>query len=72
MKISDLNYIWNRILLTRKVSKLRIEKAGVDSDEIPFVKLKDGPVFYGLKSSPKDKKYYNLLHIKDSLRCFLL
>lgn len=61
MKISDIKYIWNRILLARKVSKLKIESAGIDYDEIPFVKLKDGPVFFGLKSSPKDKKYYNLL-----------
>lgn len=64
MKISDIKYIWNRIQLTRKISKLQIEKAGVDSEEIPYVKLKNGPVFYGLISCPKDKKYYNLLPTK--------
>ncbi|HAF31117.1 MAG TPA: hypothetical protein DCG75_18930 [Bacteroidales bacterium] len=64
MKISDLKYIWNRIKLTRKISKLKIEKAGVDHENVPFVKLINGPVFYGLKSNLKDKKYYNLLPSK--------
>ena len=64
MKISDINYIWNRIRVARKISKLKIEKAGVDAEEIPYIKLKSGPVFYGLKSNPKDKKYYNFLPAK--------
>lgn len=76
MQISDLNYIWNRLFLIRKISKLKIEQAGIDSDEIPFVRLKDGPIFYGIKSNKKHKKYYNLLpaKIKSKLpfECFLV
>lgn len=60
MKLSDITYILNRLKLTYKVSTLNIESAGIN-DNIPFVKLKKGPVFYGLKSKAKDKKYYKLL-----------
>jgi len=61
MKLSDIKYIFNRINLTRKVAKLNIESAGIDDENIPFVKLKNGPIFYGLRSTSKDKKYYTLL-----------
>lgn len=61
--------------MLRKVAKLDIENAGIDED-IPFVKLINGPVFYGLLSWPKLRKYYNLLPLKTKavlpFECFLI
>ncbi|SRR6056297_2196355 len=62
MKISDFKYIFDKLLLINKVKRLNIEDAGVDNEGTPFIKLKNGPIFYGLKSKPKQKKYYNFLN----------
>lgn len=63
MNLADIKYIKNRLVLLRKISHLSIEKAGIE-DEMPYVKLKNGPVFYGIKSPEKHRKYYNLLSNK--------
>lgn len=62
MKIKDITYILNRIGLVKKIAKLNIDMAGIDSDNLPFVRLNNGTVFYGPESKAKDRKYYNLLH----------
>ncbi|MBU8893921.1 MAG: FkbM family methyltransferase [Bacteroidales bacterium] len=76
MIVSDLKYIRRRIQLVRKVAKLDIANAGIDEEGVPFVKLNNGPVFYGLLSWPKLKKYYNLLPVKTKsvlpFECFLV
>lgn len=59
--IKTLKYIFTRIERGRKVLKLDISEAGLDSDGDPFVQLKDGLRFFGEKSYPKDKKFYQLL-----------
>lgn len=64
MKLSVIQYLRNRITLVRKISKLDISDAGIESDGEPYVRLKDGTIFYGLKSLAKDKKFYNLLPSK--------
>ncbi len=71
MKISDLKYIWNRLLLTRKVNRLNIEFSGVDNEGYAYVKLKDDYIFYGFQSNLRNQKYYNLLSRKTKARlCF--
>jgi FkbM family methyltransferase len=76
MIISDLKYIWRRIKLIKKISQLNIENAGIDEEGIPFVKLNNGPVFYGLLAKPKLRKYYNLMPLKTKavlpFECFLV
>jgi len=42
-----------RLELLNKVTNLEIEKCGIDSEGDPFVKLKEGPIFYGSRSSNK-------------------
>ena len=64
MIVSSVKYINNRLKLNNKLSILEIENTGKDNDGIPFIKLKGGTIFYGLKSTDKDKKYYNLLSSK--------
>lgn len=64
MKISDIKYVKNRLVLIGKVNKLKIDNAGLDNDGTPFIKLENGPVFYGLASIEKMRKYYKLLSSK--------
>jgi len=61
MIISSIKYIKSRLTLNSKLSILKIKNTGVDEDEIPFIELENGKIFFGLKSSQKDKKYYNIL-----------
>ena len=61
MNISDLRYIKNRLILIRKINKLRVDNAGVDNEGTPFIKLVNGPVFFGLPSVAQMRKYYKLL-----------
>lgn len=56
-----IEFIYYRLLLTRKIRKLLIEEAGKDAEGIYFVKLKDDFIFYGPEAREKDKKYFNLL-----------
>ena len=46
--------------LIREIIALDIESAGVDSKGVPFVKLKDGPVFYGNSPSFGDRMMFRL------------
>ena len=52
--------ILQKLRITRKIRHLSIENAGIEAD-VPFVKLKNGFQFYGIKSREKDKKYYFIL-----------
>lgn len=53
-----IKYIRQRIEQIQKIAQLDIAETGVDRDGDAFVRLKDGPVFYGEQAIPKDKKYY--------------
>lgn len=72
----NLSYIFHRLRLILKINKLHIEEAGVDEDGMAFIKLIDGPFFFGTLSNKKLKKYYNLLNRKNKKKlpfeCFLL
>lgn len=59
--IKTIRFVKDRFSLLPKLKQLNIEKCGVDEDGDPFVKLKDGYVFYGLSPRAKDRKFYNLL-----------
>jgi FkbM family methyltransferase len=57
----SVEFIYYRLLLTRKIRKLNIEKAGKDSEGICFIKLRSDYIFYGPEARGKDFKYYQLL-----------
>lgn len=59
--LQSADYIYNKIRITKKINDLSIVKAGVDTDETPYVQLGNKLYFYGFKSSDKDLKYYRLL-----------
>ena len=64
-KIKNITYfIKQKFRLVKEVSKLKIKNAGIDEEGDPFVKLENGPIFYSLKSTSKEKKYYSLLPSK--------
>ena len=73
---SSLKYIVNRISLVKKVAKLDFIRSGIDSDQMPYMKLNSGLMLFGTESRAKDKKYYRLLpgKIKKRLpfQCFNL
>jgi len=47
--------------LNKKILTLNIEKAEIDNDGDPFVKLVNGFYFYSIKTVPGEYKYYSLL-----------
>lgn len=59
--IKTIRFVKDRFSLLPKLKQLNIEKCGVDEDGDPFIKLKDGYIFYGLSPRVKDRKFYNLL-----------
>lgn len=60
MNLKSIKYIYSKIRLNKKVSKLDTLKTGTE-DGMAYIQTKDGMVFYGIKSAAKDRKYYNLL-----------
>ncbi|MCA1762593.1 MAG: FkbM family methyltransferase, partial [Flavobacteriales bacterium] len=58
-----INYIKQRIEQTQKIAQLNVAETGVDKDGDAFIRLVDGPVFYGERAYPKDKKYYYTLPV---------
>ncbi len=61
MKVSDIAYIRGRIGLVKKISGLKIQDAGTDTEKTPYIRLEGGTIFFGKPSLPKEKKYYQLL-----------
>lgn len=59
--IKTVNYIFQRLGQTQKITKLDITQAGVDTEGDAYIKLEGGPIFFGEKALPKDRKYYNTL-----------
>ncbi|MGB6038102.1 MAG: FkbM family methyltransferase [Cryomorphaceae bacterium] len=59
--INSIKFIWRRLEQTHKISGLNVDEAGVDHDGDAFIRLVDGPVFFGEKAQKKDKKYYSTL-----------
>lgn len=52
--------VLQKLRITIKIRDLPIQNAGIDGG-LPFIKLKNGFIFYGIKSRKKDKKYYFIL-----------
>ncbi|WP_420318302.1 FkbM family methyltransferase [Ekhidna sp.] len=56
-----LRYLYQKFVVTRRISELQIKEAGLDSDGHAFVTLKDGMTFYGPKPAGKEKKFYSTI-----------
>lgn len=59
-----IGYIHRKILmlqLIKKINQLNIETSEINHEDLPYVKLKEGPGFYGLKTPQSQRKYYWLL-----------
>jgi len=71
---SRLQWKKQMLRITKKVSSLSIEKAGFSFDDVSYVKLEKGPIFYGPQTPPRYIKYYNSLpkNIRKKLpeKCF--
>ena len=61
LMIKSIKYIKQRLEQTHKIAHLNLAEAGVDQDGDAFIKLADGPIFFGEAAHPKDKKYYSTL-----------
>lgn len=59
--IKSLKYIKQRIEQTQKIARLNISESGVDQEGDAFIRLIDGPIFYGETAVKKDRKYYRTL-----------
>jgi len=59
--IKTINYIKQRLEQTHKIAQLDTAESGVDEEGDAYIKLKNGPIFFGETAHPKDKKYYKTL-----------
>lgn len=60
--LKTISFVRNKLSLTSKINALDIEKSGIDQDGDPYVKLRDGFIFYGPHPrGEKDRKFYALL-----------
>jgi FkbM family methyltransferase len=58
---SWLNWKKRTKIVSKKITLLNIEDAGISKDSTNYIKLIDGPIFFGPKSSPFQKKIYKKL-----------
>jgi len=48
-------------IVSKKVNSLKIKEAGISKNNIPYIKLRDGPIFFGPTSSISQIKIYDTL-----------
>lgn len=75
--IKTVNFLKDKASIISKIKNLDILDAGIDEDNDPYVTLKSGIRFHGIRPRAKDKKFYSLLLSSDikkilPFECFLV